>query len=185
MRQHITLRARLLLAVGLVLLCASPSASAKPPPYWSTVLSGSWFVTGCAPTQAPEGSGFPLTIYGRCLGEVTGSWTGYDVDDEKSSVDSTLSVRARGVITLSGQASDGTCGSLRILTRTFVDGATDAESGTGVIASGTGDWKGSRGTYRTTGMFDSVEGNGEYHGSWLRPRAAPHGRSSPCVPPTP
>ena len=183
---HSQHRARALLAVaGLVLVGSGSAAQAKPSSYWVTPVSGSWYVTGCAPTQPPSGTGFPLTITARCLGEVTGAWTGYYMDDEKSSVDSTLSVRSRGVIALYGKASDGTCGSLRIVTRTVVDGATDAERSTGTIVGGSGDWAGSRGTYVTTGQFDSVEGSGEYHGTWLRPRGASHGRSDLCVPPTP
>ncbi|MDP9182545.1 MAG: hypothetical protein M3P04_07210 [Actinomycetota bacterium] len=181
-----SLRARLALVVAVAaLLGSAPAASARPSRYRTTPVSGSWFVTGCVPTKAPSGVGFPMTLEARCVGEVTGGWTGYYTDDERGTEDSTLSMHLRGVLTLYGTASDGTCGSLRIATRTETDGSTDVEHSTGTIVGGTGDWAGSRGTYRTTGQFDTAEGNGDYQGSWLRPRSAPQGRSSPCLPPTP
>jgi hypothetical protein len=173
-----------LLAV-VVLLGTAAGAQAKPSPYRATPVSGAWYVTGCVPTQVPSGTGFPLTIAARCVGEVTGGWTGYYVDDEQGTEDSTLSLSMRGVITLYGQAADGTCGSLRVLTRTVTDGSTDALRSSATIVSGTGDWAGSRGGYRTTGQFDTVEGDGEYHGTWLRPRSSPTGHPPPCVPPSP
>lgn len=177
---------RAVVALGaLIAVAVAPAAWGKQSPYRATRVSGSWYVTGCALTGPPSQVGFPYTAPARCLGEVTDSWTGYYVDDEQSTVDGTLSVRSRGVITLYGTAADGTCGSLRILTRTKVDGSNDALSGGATIVGGTGDWKGSRGSYRSTGQFDTVEGLGEYHGTWLRPRSAPKGRSTPCPPPFP
>lgn len=177
---------RLALAVAVVsLLGSATAASAGPARYRTTRVSGSWFVTGCMPTRAPSGVGFPIALEGRCVGQVIGDWTGYYTDDERGTEDDSLSLRLRGVVTVYAQASDGTCGTLRIATRTVTDGATDVEHSTGTIVGGTGDWAGSRGSYRTGGQFDTAEGNGDYHGTWLRPRGAPQGRSSRCLPPTP
>jgi hypothetical protein len=178
---------RLPLAAVLLLaaVMSGHAAHASKRSGYDTPLSGTWVVSGCAPTSVPELGSFPISYTGRCLGEVTDSWTGYYVDDEQAVEDGSLSVHSHGVLTVYGKAVDGTCGSLRIRTTTATDGSTDALRSTARILSGTGDWVGSTGRYTTVGVFDTAVGEGTYQGSWHRPGKPRRRAAAECTPPTP
>lgn len=166
-------------------VATAKSSPPRRPVTYTTSLAGSWVVSGCLPTAPPSGSSFPLILTARCIGEVTESWTGYYVDDERAVEDSTLSMHSQGVLSLYGKAEDGTCGRLIIHSTSVTNGANDVIRGTATIVSGTGDWAGSTGRYATSGQFDTIEGNGEYRGVWLRPGKPVHRADTDCVPPSP
>lgn len=169
----------------LAVVTWGPAARATSRSGYDTKLSGTWVVSGCAPTSVPSQGGLPMSYSGRCLGEVTDSWRGYYVDDEQVVEDSSLSLHGRGVLIVYGKAADGTCGSLRIRTTTATDGSTDALRSTARILSGTGDWVGSTGHYSTVGVFDTAVGTGTYQGTWHRPGTPKRRSATACTPPRP
>jgi len=141
----------------------------RPVPTYTTAVSGDWYVTGCAPTSVPSSPTFPMKLTGVCTGEATGSWTGLVVDHTRAVMDEDLTLRSQDDIHLSGRAADGTCGSLHIRQTITVAGETSELKGVATIVGGTGDWVGSTGSYRTSGVLNAGVGLGTYSGVWRRP----------------
>jgi hypothetical protein len=157
-------------------------AQVRPAPVrtYDTQLSGVWTVTGCAPTSVPTSASFPMPLTGVCTGQSQGTWNGLVVDHNRATMGEDLGLTSQDDIQLTGVASDGTCGTLHIRQRITVAGDTSELKGVATILSGTGDWVGSTGSYKTYGTFDAGIGEGSLEGVWRRPGTAPQNALTHC-----
>lgn len=160
----------------------SPDSSTSSGHY-ATSVQGGWIQPGCAFTSAAPAANGSTHVEGTCTLTSTGTWAGQEVEHVQGDIAPDLQITGTNDYDLYGRdATDNTCGSIRVHEILSVDGATGALFGLDTIISGTGDWAGSSGQFVVDGSVFGGPGFGGYHGTWIRPGTPKPPTNIPCVP---